>query len=452
MILKHFSFGLIVRLILVFIVMALISYLFQNNQGYLSIGILLVIIIFQLYDLFNYLNKVNYKLIKFLESVRYSDFSSGFAADNKAGKSFKALNMAFNEVTEAFKKTRAEREQSLLIISTVLQNIQTGIIQFDVHGEIGIINNMTKKLLLTPQIRNMEDIARNQPFIYKKLIELEPGKSDLVVINNDMKLALNCTVVRMGIKDWKIVSIQNIYTELQQNELEAWQNLTKVLRHEIMNSVTPIATLVGSMTAILEEDVQLLDNMYYLPKEAQEDLQLGLRTIENRSRGLVSFINAYRDYTNIPAPNFSTVSAQQILKYVLRLLANDFNKHDIKIESELPNETIYLWADEEQIQLILINLLKNAKESLLGSAEAKICIKLSSTMTAHYISIVDNGPGIVPEALERIFIPFFTTKKEGSGIGLALSRQMMQLHKGKLLVSSIMNKRTEFTLQFPKNI
>jgi signal transduction histidine kinase len=431
-------------------VLASISYLLQSTESYLASIVLGIILVFQFIELYHHVNSVNYKLIRFLESVRYSDFSSSFTADNKMGKSFKALNLAFNEVTDAFKKTRAENEQSLLIVSTVLQNIKTGIIQFDTHGEIGLINSMSKKLLLTPQVRNMDDIKKTQPKVYEKLMNILPGDSDLVVINSSVKLSLNCTVVRMGTKDWKIVSIQNIHTELQQNELEAWQNLTKVLRHEIMNSVTPIATLVGSMTDILKEETQKETNGYVIPEEAHEDMILGLKTIENRSRGLVNFINAYRDYTNIPAPKFTELSAQQLIQYVSKLLKEELSRNNITLELNLPEAEIFLWADEEQIQLILINLIKNARESLNDTMDGLIKIKLIVTEQWNYISVEDNGPGIVPEALERIFIPFFTTKKDGSGIGLALSRQIMQLHKGQLNVDSKLGDYTRFIMQFPK--
>jgi two-component system nitrogen regulation sensor histidine kinase NtrY len=450
LILKHFSIGIIVRLVFVFFVLASISYLLQSTDSYLASIVLGIILVFQFIELYHHVNSVNYKLIRFLESVRYSDFSSSFTADNKMGKSFKALNLAFNEVTDAFKKTRAENEQSLLIVSTVLQNIKTGIIQFDTHGEIGLINSMSKKLLLTPQVRNMDDIKKTQPQVYEKLMNILPGDSDLVVINSSVKLSLNCTVVRMGTKDWKIVSIQNIHTELQQNELEAWQNLTKVLRHEIMNSVTPIATLVGSMTDILKEETQKETNGYVIPEEAHEDMILGLKTIENRSRGLVNFINAYRDYTNIPAPKFTELSAQQLIQYVSKLLKEELSRNNITLELNLPEAEIFLWADEEQIQLILINLIKNARESLNDTMNGLIKIKLFVTEQWNYISVEDNGPGIVPEALERIFIPFFTTKKDGSGIGLALSRQIMQLHKGQLNVDSKLGDYTRFIMQFPK--
>jgi nitrogen fixation/metabolism regulation signal transduction histidine kinase len=422
----------------------------QSSENYLAPIVLGLVVIFQFIDLYNYVNTINKKVVRFLESVKYSDFSSGFSTDNKLGKSFKELNHAFNEVLEVFRKTRAEKEQNLIMISTILQNIQTGIISFDAAGEIGILNSMSKKLLLTPQIRNLSDIKRSQPLIYEKLIALKPGKSDLIVVNNDIKLTLNSTILRLGTKDWKIVSMHNIYSELQQNELYAWQNLTKVLRHEIMNSITPITSLVSSMNDIMEEDLIKHPTSYEMPLEAHQDLQLGLQTIENRSRGLVNFINAYRDYTNIPVPQFANISAQQLIIYVTKLLQEDLQKHNIVLKMNLPENDVFLNADEEQLQLILINLIKNAKEALFNTEKPVITITIITTQNFYYINIEDNGEGIVPEALDRIFIPFFTTKKEGSGIGLALSRQIMQLHHGKLSVSSTPGVNTTFTLQFSK--
>jgi two-component system nitrogen regulation sensor histidine kinase NtrY len=450
MIFKKFSFGVIIRLLLVFVVMAFIAYLIQTSANYLGAAVLGIVLIFQFIELYHYVVSINKKVVRFLESVQYSDFSSGFSTDNKMGKSFKELNKAFNEVLEVFRNTRAEKEQHLIMLSTILQNIQTGIISFDRSGEIGILNSMSKKLLLTPQIKNLSDIKRSQPTIYEKLIALKPGKSELINVNNDIKLALNSTILRLGTKDWKIVTLHNIYSELQQNELHAWQNLTKVLRHEIMNSITPIASLVNSMNDILKEDLTKLSDCYNMPLEAHDDLQLGLKTIENRSRGLINFINAYRDYTNIPAPKFDHVSAKQLILYVQRLLQEDLNHYKIELKLKLPENDITLWADEEQLQLIFINLLKNAMEALLATENPVISINLISTQHFYYINIEDNGEGIVPEALDRIFIPFFTTKKQGSGIGLALSRQIMQLHKGKLSVSSTPGVNTIFTLQFPK--
>ncbi|WKV10570.1 sensor histidine kinase [Marivirga harenae] len=426
------------------------AYLLFESQNYLAPTILLGLLVIQFFGLLRFLNATNYKLVRFLESVRYSDFTSSFGADNSMGKSYKEINLAFNEVADAFKQTRAEKEQNLLIISAVLQNIQTGIIQFDNKGEIGIINTMTKKLLLTPQIKHLNDIKKSRPEIHQRLIELKPGKNELIDVNSEIKLSINCSLLRMGEKDWKIVSIQNIYTELQQNELDAWQNLTKVLRHEIMNSITPIATLVGSLTDILREDGIKMKEGYLIPEESQEDLKLGLKTIENRSRGLINFINAYRDYTSIPSPKFEKVNSKQLIQYVSRLLSEELNKANIKIDLQLPENEVEIWADEEQIQLILINLIKNARESLYTHQNPKITIKLIVAQKNTYINVEDNGQGIVPEAIERIFIPFFTTKKDGSGIGLSLSRQIMQLHNGKLNVVSKPGELTSFSMQFPK--
>jgi len=450
LIFRKFSFGVIIRLLLVFVVMAFIAYLIQTSANYLGSTVLSILLFFQFIELYHYVTSINKKVIRFLESVKYSDFSSGFSTDNKMGKSFKELNHAFNEVLEVFRNTRAEKEQNLIMLSTILQNIQTGIISFDASGEIGILNSMSKKLLLTPQIRNLSDIKRSQPAIYDKLINLKPGKSDLINVNSDIKLSLNSTILRLGTKDWKIVTMHNIYSELQQNELYAWQNLTKVLRHEIMNSITPIASLVNSMNDIMEEDLIKHSDSFTMPFEAHEDLQLGLKTIENRSRGLINFINAYRDYTNIPAPKFEKISARQLLLYVQKLLQEDLNHYKIELKLNLPENDISLWADEEQLQLIFINLLKNAMEALSETEKPTISITIITTQNFYYINIEDNGEGIVPEALDRIFIPFFTTKKQGSGIGLALSRQIMQLHKGKLSVSSTPGVNTTFTLQFPK--
>lgn len=409
-----------------------------------------LIVVSQLVDIFRFVEKTNRKLTRFLESVKYSDFSSGFAYDNSLGKTFKELNIAFNEVLEAFRQARAEKEENLNYLNTVVQHVSTGLISFDGDGNIGLINTTAKRFLQISQVHNVIEMKPVNPEIYRQLIELQPGYKALVRKSSDISLAMHATEIRLRGKSFKLVALQNIETELQQKEIEAWQNLTRVLRHEIMNSITPIASLTETLNQILKEDMQELNgNNFCIEKESVADLSDGLNTIENRSKGLIRFVDAYRDYTTIPKPKFTLVLIKKMFDHIKNLLAGEMESNGIEFNLTLVPENLDITVDRELIEMVLINLIKNAKEAVSETHEPKIELRARiDNEQRTIIEVKDNGPGIIPEALNRIFIPFYTTKKEGSGIGLALSRQIMQLHNGSLTVKSEPDLYTIFTLHF----
>jgi two-component system, NtrC family, nitrogen regulation sensor histidine kinase NtrY len=261
-------------------------------------------------------------------------------------------------------------------------------------------------------------------------------------------LTLQATELRIRGGHVKLITLQNIQTELQKQELEAWQNLTRVLRHEIMNSITPISSLTSTLREILDYDLIKKEFHYELKAEGAEDLREGLATIEGRSKGLIKFIDAYREYTSVPQPKLKTILLKDLIEKVTQLLKPEIKKTAIQFVSSCESEYLTIQADTEMIEQVLINLVKNAMEAVENSAQSKITLTGLFIDNAITIEVTDNGPGIIPEAIERIFVPFFTTKKTGSGIGLALSRQIMQMHNGTLTVQSEPDVQTTFTLRF----
>src|SRR5690606_19864827 len=201
-----------------------------------------------------YVNSINHKLARFLDSIRYADFSSSFTSDSKMGNSFREVNTSFNEVMEVFKQTRAEKEEQMLFLQIIIQHINTGIISFNDAGKIGVSNNPAKHLLQIPQLRDITDLGKLSPTLLTEVLEMKPGQRISKKVNTSLHLIIQSTSLKMGGQSWTLLSLQNINAELQSNELEAWQNLTKVLRHEIMNSITPISSLVESLRTILDED------------------------------------------------------------------------------------------------------------------------------------------------------------------------------------------------------
>lgn len=409
-----------------------------------------VIIILQLIEIFRFISQTNQKLTRFLESVKYSDFISGFTSDNKLGTSFKDLNIAFNEVLEAFRKARSEKEEHWQYLNTVVQQVRTGILSYDIEGEVQLINTNAKRFMGITSIKNIHELISINPRLYHAINSVKPGDSELYKGSNELHLTIQATELRIRGIDVKLITLQNIQSELQKQELEAWQNLTRVLRHEIMNSITPISSLTSTLREILDHDMtKKQDDDYELKGEAADDLREGLSTIENRSKGLIKFIDAYREYTSLPKPKMTTVRLKDLIDHVAQLMKTELKKTEIDFHYECSSsEYLTIQADTEMIEQVLINLLKNAIEALGETENPKLQLIGKYNDNTVKIEVIDNGSGIIREALENIFVPFYTTKRTGSGIGLSLSRQIMQMHNGSITVESEPDVRTVFTLRF----
>lgn len=449
MVYKRFSIGILARIILITICLFLGIWLFYVQELWLAPAILALIVAFLTGEMIYYVNSINHKLARFLDSIRFTDFSSSFTSDSKMGGSFREVNKAFNEVMDVFKQTRAEKEEQMLFLQVIIQHINTGIISFNADGKIGVINNAAKHLLQIPQFRDITDLGKLSSKLLKEVVEMKPGQRISFKVNTGLHLIIQSASLKMGGQSWTLLSLQNINAELQSNELEAWQNLTKVLRHEIMNSITPISSLVESLRTILDEDSYVQQEGFLIKKDGFQDIQEGLDTIANRSKGLVTFVNAYRDYTNIPEPKKELVPVKSLFENVIGLMKEELKSNHIDIQTEIIPGELEVLCDPDQITMILINLVKNASESIQNQADRTIILKaLGQGDLGTIIQVEDHGSGIIPEALERIFVPFYTTKKTGSGIGLAISRQIMNLHRGSLQVTSVPNEKTVFTLNF----
>jgi len=444
---KDFRFKIAFRVVLVGLTMLLLVFMAGRQNMLFATGLLLLIVTGQLIEIFHFISLTNRKLTRFLESVKYQDFILGFATDSKLGKSFQDLNVAFNEVLEAFRKARSEKEEHWQYLNTVVQQVRTGIISFDREGNIQLINSNAKRFIGQTNIKNLHDLKTSNTKMFYALQDVMPGKN-ILYKEVDFYLTIHATELRIRGNMVKLVTLQNIQTELQKQELEAWQNLTRVLRHEIMNSITPISSLTSTLREILDHDMSKVDSHYELKAEGAEDLRDGLGTIESRSKGLIRFIDAYREYTSLPQPKIKTVRLKSLIDHVSKLMCTELHKPNIVFESGCESEYLTIQADEEMIEQVIINLVKNAMESIGNMDDGRILVKGKYTNGAVIIEVEDNGPGIIKEAIGKVFVPFFTTKKTGSGIGLSLSRQILQMHNGSLTVESEPGVRTVFSLRF----
>lgn len=444
---KNFRLNCIFRVFLLGATIYVFFYLFLQTTLYATIAIVGSIIFYQIYSLVHYVEKTNRDLTRFFEAIKHTDFTQSFTGAG-LGSSFDHLKAAFAEVIEEFRRARAEKEEHYRYLQTVVQHVGIGLIAFDPNGEVGLLNNAAKRLLRVTHLKNVKALESFSKPLVETLLRLRSGAKALVKAddkNELLQFVIYATEFKLREQMLTLVSIQNIQSELEEKEMEAWQNLIRVLTHEIMNSVTPIASLASTVNDLLAAP----KNSGEMTVDAIGDMRGAVQTIQKRSEGLLHFVDAYRSLTRIPQPNFRIFRVAQLFSGVEQLLRASFKEKRIDLNTKIEPESLELTADPEMIEQVLINLLLNAIQAVDGQAAARIdLVSRIDERGRVIIQVADNGPGIIPEVLEKIFIPFFTTKSEGSGIGLSLSRQIMRLHRGTVTARSTPNVETVFTLRF----
>lgn len=448
---KSFRLNAVIRIIILSASIFLLFYLLFRTELYTTTAILSIVIILQVISIIHYFEKTNKELVRFFKSVKYSDFSQTFKTTG-LGSWFDELHDAFTEVMEEFKKTRSEKEEHYRYLQTVVEHIGVGLISFTQDGEAGLFNNAAKRLLNLPRLKNIKQLGTFSNELVEILFNLKSGDKRIVkleVENDILQLAVYATEFKMRGQHFTLVSIQNIHSELEEQEMEAWQKLIRVLTHEIMNSVTPISSLASTTNEMLVDTIIRQKESKVSVEDDFNDIQGALKTIEKRSKGLINFVNAYRNMTIIPPPNFQIIKLTELFDRIKKLMITSINEKKIDFYMNVEPESLELTADPELVEQVLINLILNAVYALDDIRDSKIELTAMVNETGRIIiQVRDNGPGIPNDMRERIFIPFFTTKKQGSGIGLSLSKQIMRLHKGSISVRSVPEKETVFTLRF----
>jgi len=451
MVFNRFRINCIIRVIVLGATSWLFFYLLFRTSLYTALFILGALILYQIYSLIYYVEKTNRDLARFFQSIKYEDFSQTFKVEGY-GSSFDSLKAAFSEVMNAFRKTRAEKEEHFRYLQTVVQHIGIGLIAFQPDGEVELINTAAKRLLNVASLKNIKSLETLSKPLVKALLRLRSRESTLVRVeekNELLHLALYATEFKLRAQKFSLVSIQNIHSELEEKEMEAWQKLIRVLTHEIMNSITPIASLTSTMSDLIKEAYGKKVKPKKLENEALQDIQQALQTIQKRSQGLQHFVDAYRNLTLIPKPNFQIFSVRELFNRIRKLMQVNIEKNSIRFEVNVDPETLELTADPELVEQVLINLMLNAFQAVEGRKDAHIELKaLLDRRGRIIIQVADNGPGIPKENIEKVFVPFFSTKEGGSGIGLSLSRQILRLHNASIGVHSEPNIQTVFTLRF----
>jgi two-component system, NtrC family, nitrogen regulation sensor histidine kinase NtrY len=450
MISKNFRLNLIVRVLLLTVFIFLFYYSFQTNFFFTPI-IVGLFIIYQVLILIRFIDKTNRELTSFLESIRFSEFTRRFNMEG-LGSSFEPLNNAFNEVIDDFQKVRSEKEEQYHYLQTILQNIDISLLAYQSDGSIDLINKAAMKLFQVAGLSNVKALEKLSPELVSVLLEIQPGENRLVKIYDEddfMQLAIYAATIKIRGQIINLVTIKDIQHVLEEQETEAWQKLIRVLTHEIMNSITPIASLSSTLENIVKGFPQNDSGNRIIEPENLNEIENALTTINKRSNGLLHFVDTYRNLTRIPKPNFTFIKVETLFSAVNSFFSRELRRLGIKLFIQTEPPEMEITADEQLIEQVLINLIKNSIYSLKdiqgGTIRLNAFYNKRGRMT---IQVVDNGPGILPDVLDKIFIPFFTTNPTGSGIGLSLSRQIMRLHDGTITAHSSPDHETVFTLTF----
>ncbi len=451
MVYKKFRIQVVLRILLIVITLLLIFSFYRNPAYRISTLILGILFVAQVIFLIRYTEQTNRKLALFFSSIRNADFMGSFVEEGK-GKSFDELNREFNEVIDAFRKTKTEKEENFNYLLTVIQHVSIGVLVYTRNGKVDVYNNAVKSLLQVKHLRNIKQLASLSEELSKTLLEAKAGEKKLVKIfvgNELLQLSIHSTEFLMHGEKYLLVSLQDIHPELEQKEVESWQMLIRVLTHEIMNSITPISSLASTVQDILKE---FKKDKTQLSEEEAEDLEnitSAISTIERRSRGLLNFVELYRNLTRIPKPHFRYFPVADLFQRTLELMEPKFEKLDIQVTTKIFPGDLKLLADPDLVDQVLINLMLNAIDAVEKSETRQISLTASVNLNNRtLIEVTDTGIGISQDAMDKIFMPFFTSKKTGSGIGLSLSRQIMQMHKGSLSVRSAPGKGASFILVF----
>lgn len=448
---KSFNSQIILRIIAIIITGILLYTQWEGETNLLGILLFSFLLFAQIIAFIKYLNKANEEIKSFFDSIKFDDLDQTFTTQNESEVAT-TLNQEFNKVIKQFREIRREKEADFQYMRNIVQHVGIGLITFNKAGEIQLMNAASKKLLNISQVDNVAELEEISPELVDVFFRLKTGGRDLLklqVSDDIVQLAVFAIELTLRGEEFKLISLQNIQNELEEMEMDAWQNLVRVLTHEIMNSVTPISSLAGTVEVELRDLFSGDQKSNQISEDDLDDLYHAVQTIQKRSKGLIRFVQDFRNLTHIPKPKIFEVKAEQMLKEIQTLLKTEIKNNNITYKSTVTPDSLSIMADKELIEQVLINLIKNAIQAF--DEQTNRIVEVSATLSDKsrpVISIKDNGNGIDDEAIEKIFIPFFTTKKSGSGIGLSLSRQIMRKHQGTLSVKSKLDEGTEFQMKF----
>lgn len=422
-----------------------------DREFYLFCFLFLLLLLVQVLLFIRYINYTNRKLSNFLNGIENEDFTLHFPEEDLI-KPFKSLNQSLNKVNGLIHELHLKKQAQEQFYHEILKQANIGIFAYNESGHI-IYSNPTVEILLNYRpLNHIKQLRQIDEKLYSLFDNLKPFEQKLFQLTNEREkkqLSIKSSTISINKENLFLVTIQDINKELDEKEADSWIKLIKVLTHEIMNSIAPITSISESILKYYK-----IQNKLISISEIEEihiiNTAKGLEIIGEQGDNLMSFVRSYRTLLSVPAPEKEIVPAKTLLDNLFVLI--NPNSPDITIEIEIFPENLAFFIDKKQITQVLINLGKNAIQSLNNQKNGVIKISAGiDSSDKKFIIVADNGPGINAEIMEEVFVPFFTTKNTGTGIGLSLSKQIMRLHEGTIKVHSVPNTETSFILNFLNN-
>ncbi|MGW8315278.1 MAG: sensor histidine kinase [Bacteroidales bacterium] len=445
---SSFRLGVVLRIILILTVAFSGFFLAVRTPFWLVsfwLGVLLVVLVM---ELIRFHERSVRALRRFLLSVRQGDFASISTADEKNTE----LHEAYRMIRDQFLNLRIEKETNYHYLKRVIEHVDTALICLRDDTRVELINRAATDLLQISEIQDVSALAKIDSQLTGLVTSIRSGQREMIrVIRHGriMKLSVRATEFSLDGVLYKIVSMQDIKSELEEQELESWQKLVRVLTHEIMNSAIPITNMVSLARKILLDDQGKPIAIPGLTTEEVEDLMTSLSTAESRSEGLSRFVQTTRSLTQIQEPVFEVIRVSGLFTRIREIFKKELAGQGIKMSVNLKPDNLEIKADSGMLEQVIINLIRNAMDALKATSAPVINLTGCRTREGGMaIQICDNGQGISNENMDHIFVPFYSTKKEGSGIGLSLSLQIMKLHKGRIDIASEVGEGTCVSLVF----
>ena len=439
---KRFRLQVTLRVLVLTAAISLLAYClvleYYLRSAYAASAVILVLI-----ELIWYVDRFNRDFNSFLLSLRQRDFTTHFK-DQGRSASFDQLYGTLNDISDIFRAISAEKEAQFRYLELLVEHIRVGILTLDESGRIHLANRASKTLLHREVLFSLKSLESVSAELVHTLREIRSGETRLLKVrvgNEMLHLSIHASEFYLENKYHKLVSLQNIRNELDAREMEAWQKLIRVLTHEIMNSVSPVISLSETLHKLLRQHKEALHGV----SDLYQPLDRGLDAIRSRTEGLFHFTQSYRKLTGIPQLSLKETSTLQLIDRVRILLEQPLKTQGIQLRLSVTDLPVVV--DPELMEQVMINLVKNAMEALAGTADPSIAISAARRPDGStVISVRDNGPGIDEAIADKVFVPFFTTRKNGSGIGLPLVRQILQLHHADIRFQSEPGKGTEFII------
>ena len=427
------------------------TYFIQLSEYYFTCIALLILITILAIELIHFIEKGYRQLNSMLQSVKEKDFNTSFN-EAASGEIFTDLARLLNELTTSYRETRIEKEAHYQFLNHIVDQVAQAMVCFDEQGKVLLSNLASRKMLGQLKIEHITDFSYLDTTLPEQLTELGSGQQKVISFTHQgelLRYSVTCSSIRLLNKQSKLIVMYDISQPLREQEIESYRKLVRVLTHEIMNSVTPILSLSETMN----ETLLLPDNsprpLSDLTPQESLDIADGYKAIEIRSRSLMRFVNDFRSLTKLPKPNLISIDIEKLAEPIITLLKPILNAKGINFCMIIGKSARTVYADKDLLEQVVINLIKNSIDALEGAKQPEICIETKATGNNMVVAISDNGSGISPDNIENIFVPFFSTKAQGSGIGLSLSQQIMKLHNGSISFKSNKGNGTTFFLNFP---